>query len=69
MSFSTDLRLSMSKKGVKPIPLQGLSQKKERMLLNIYIYIVCVCIYMQFYSTLLNCMSVLLDCLDYTRTL
>lgn len=47
MSFSTDPRFSMSGKGVKPIPLQGLSQKKERMLLNkyIYIYILCVHIY------------------------
>ena len=42
VSFSADLRFSMSGKVVKHIPLQGMSQKKERTLLNIY---VCVCIH------------------------
>ena len=57
MSFSADLRFSMSGKVVKPIPLQDMSQKKERTLLNISCVCVCVCIYVQFYSHLLNFMS------------
>lgn len=41
VSFSADLRFSTSGKVVKPIPLQGMSQKKERMFLNI----LCVCVH------------------------
>lgn len=57
VSFSADLGFSMSGKVVKPIPLQDMSQKKERTLLNISCVCVCVCIYVQFYSHLLNFMS------------